>query len=602
MSIKDCMVWAAIACVPAFAFANNADLTGHVDPYPDPEPPFHWLVDSQGARAAIVVGQDSSPLEDYAAQEISRYVEEITKASLPILTVPSQDYYPIYIGKAARNRLNYSEWQDLGKEGFLIKNGNGVYGVYIAGNEDLGTLYGAYHFIERHLGVRWFMPDDIGEVIPYSYHNLKVGTFDYTELPSFKVRWIDSGEWALRNKMNVAVNVEGEDVGVNWWPNRGFHTHFLLIPPSVYYDDHPEWFAMHNGVRPKPDDNDHGTQLCHSNPELIEEMAKNIIQIFDDDPSIEILHFSCQDGGGFCECDDCKALDGNRPPDDWHSQYSDRLFWWKNQVANLVAEEHPDKLLLGGAYSRYLRVPQDPNYEHAPNLGIQACHIRACNNHRSAPPTCFRNTDMWAQELLNWSELTDHLFIYEYYRKGAWGNLPYSQIHVIREDIPFYHKIGVKGFYTQRASSYWPAYGLNHYIASKLLWNVELDVDLLLTDFYEKFYGNASEYMRNYYERLERAFREAHACLSPFHYEPAWLAVDHFFTPEVVADLDAAVTAAESVAQDPVVSERIAFVRARVDLVKKYMNYLSVIRTPFEGVDFDDDDALAAASEEVNEL
>jgi len=69
---------------------------------------------------------------------------------------------------------------------------------------------------------------------------------------------------------------------------------------------------------------------------------------------------------------------------------------------------------------------------------------------------------------------------------------------VIREDIPYYHKIGVEGFFAQAAGKDWPACDLNHYIAAKLLWNHELSVDFLLDDFYRKFYHSAAEPMGRY--------------------------------------------------------------------------------------------------------
>ena len=575
----------------------DSDLLGTVDPYPEPQLPLHWLVDSQGVQASIIVSAGCSTLETYAAQEISDYVEKITGLSLPILTIPDQDYYPIYVGQSAKSRLNYPDWSSLGDEGFVLTN-SGVYGIYIAGDQDLGTLYGVYHFIEKHLQVRWFMPDEIGEVVPQS-DTLTVGTFDEVEKPSFKVRWVESGDWALKQKMNVAVSVDQQPVGVNWWCTKAFHTHLLLILPSLYYDDHPEWFALINGVRRRPEDGEHSKQLCTSNPQLIQEMANNIIQIFNDDPSLDIIHLSPMDGGGFCECTNCTALDEDLPVDEeWHGLYSNRLAVFHNQVANLVAQQHPDKIILTGAYAYYLRVPKAPDFNVPSNIGVEVCHTYSCNNHRVALPTCRRNRTMFAEELLHWSELTDHLFIYEYYRKGAWGNLPLWQIHVIRKDIPYFHSIGVEGFYTQAAGNRWPSCGLNHYIAAKLLWNVELDVELLLADFYEKFYGDAGQAMQVYYERLDRAFREANACLSPFGLEWTTFAACHFFTPEVLSDLDAAISNAETLAQNEsnrIARDRIALIRSRVELTKKFMNYLQVIRAPFEGVDLSDPDAVAAA-------
>jgi hypothetical protein len=573
---------------------TNVLYADNIDPYPAPKGPFFKLVEDKSPASVVVLSSNSSSVEQFAAKELVEYIKKITSADVKIVTKSDGKSYPIFIGKSFIKVFGLNDISDLGTDGFILKST--PEGVLIAGNEDLGTLYGVYTFIEKHLGVRWFMPDDIGEVLPNS-STLKVGTFDELEKPSFKVRWIESGDWALKQKMNVAVKADSKRIGVNWWRNTSFHTHILLIPPSVYFDKHPEWYALRNGKRVRPKDRTRsGKQLCTSNPELIKEMAKNVIKIFDKDPSIDILHLSPCDGGGFCSCKKCKALDGNwREDEEWHGRWSNRLATFHNKVAELVAEKYPDKIIMTGAYAHYIRVPRISGYKPVPNLGIQVCHTYSCNNHPIAYPTCRRNREMFTKELMHWSKLTKHLFIYEYYNKGAWGILPYPQIHVIRQDIPSYLKIGAEGFYTQAAGDNWPSCGLNHYIAAKLVWNAELDVDLLLADFYEKFYGNAAEPMGQYYTRLERAFKEADACLSPFGLEWATLAAFHFFTPEVLTDLDNSVTKAEKLAQTDVVRKRISLIRARLDFTRKFMDYMTAIREPFKGIDLKDSRAVNIA-------
>ena len=183
--------------------------------------------------------------------------------------------------------------------------------------------------------------------------------------------------------MNAAVSVKDKPVGPQWkW---SYHTHFLLVPPEKYYEAHPEWFALVNGRRRQPESmHQQSRQLCTSNPELIEEMAANVIAFFDANPEIDILSLSPQDGGGFCECDACRALDETRPEDEaWHARYSSRLAVFNNEVARRVAKAYPDKLIKVGAYAMYCRVPLDPAYRPEPNLAIQICHTYSCNNHRS---------------------------------------------------------------------------------------------------------------------------------------------------------------------------------------------------------------------------
>ena len=136
--------------------------------------------------------------------------------------------------------------------------------------------------------------------------------------------------------------------------------------------------------------------------ELIAEMAKNIIKLFDEEPDIDILSLAPQDGGGFCECDRCRALDEERPPKEaWHARYSNRLAVFNNAVAKRVAVKYPDKLIKVGAYAMYLRVPQDPDYRPAPNLAIQVCHTYALLIHPSHPHLFFSHPHVFIPLILH---------------------------------------------------------------------------------------------------------------------------------------------------------------------------------------------------------
>lgn len=568
------------------------------DPYPAAKAPLLSLVDNGQARARVVVSSLASAIEIAAADELVEYMRKMTGAVLAVGVKADGGSLPIYIGTSAKRLLGDVDWGALGDDGFVLRSGE--QGVCIAGNQDLGTLFGVYHFLEKHLGVRWFMPGELGEVVPRG-DVLEIGTFEETEIPSFRVRWIESGDWALRQKMNVGVDVQGRPVGVQWrW---SFHTHFKLIPPEEYYDEHPEWFALIGGKRRRPRPGQQGQQLCTSNAELIDEMARRVSRMFDTEPSLNILALAPQDGGGFCQCEECLALDEQRPAEEtWHATYSNRLAVFNNEVARRVASKHPDRLLKVGAYAMYLRVPLDPAYRPEPNLAVQVCHTYSCNSHPIASAACLGNTKYFRSELEHWAKIANHLFIYEYYNKGVWGGLPYDQVHLIREDIPYYHRLGAEGFYTQAAGRRWPVCGLNHYVAAKLTWDVNLDVDKLLEDFYEKFYVEAAGPMRRYWQTLERAFADCEECLSPFGRRWTTLVAPEIFTPETIAALEDAVCQAERLARSEAVRQRVELIRVRVEFTKRTMDYLATIRAPFEGVDLSDAEAVGRAHRKAIEL
>ena len=80
---------------------------------------------------------------------------------------------------------------------------------------------------------------------------------------------------------------------------------------------------------------------------------------------------------------------------------------------------------------------------------------------------------------------------------GNGGNLKY-----IREMIPKLAAKGAQSFNCESGSN-WGPHGRGYYIANKLMWNPQADVDALLEDFYTRAFGPAAPVMQRYYERVD---------------------------------------------------------------------------------------------------
>ena len=373
--------------------------------------------------------------------------------------------------------------------------------------------------------------------------------------------------------MNAYVKAGKRDVGINWkWH---FHTFIKLIPPEKYHAEHPEYFALVKGKREVTDSKSHGNQLCTSNPDVIREVAKNMIAVLDKEPDIEIITLSPNDGGGFCECDKCRALD--EPDRDWFAKYSRRLAIFNNEVAKIVKQKHPKVLIKVGAYAMYARPPLDEDYKPEDNLFLQLCHLYFCHNHPLGSDSCkagetykpkgeFQPNQEFCKILDQWLELSPHLFIYEYYSIGgmARAKLPWPLVHTMRSDIPYYRDRGVEGFYTQLSGDLWHRLGLNYYMAAKLCWNTNLDVDALLEDYFDKFYGPASEPMKRYFMAMEESMQAWNGCASYGLQGVSGLKVigPKIFTSEVMQKMGACLAEAEGMSNlDEIAGKRVMMAR-----------------------------------------
>jgi len=486
--------------------------------------PAHLLVEDGTARGSIVLPQGADELEQHAANELQRYVKTMTGVTLQIVSEPERPAgYGIWLGRteAARSAGFTLTESRLGRDGYAAEATDKD--LVIVGRCPIGTLFGVYDLIEREFGVRWCEPDKkLGEVVPTG-KTLSVGSFRREFKPSFDYRWVGDGDWALKQRMNVKVTVNGKPVGVNWkWH---FHTFRTLIPPEEYFDKRPEWFPLIGGTRRKPKDKSSlDTQLCTSNPQVVAKLVEGLLQALDADPTIEIITLSPNDGGGFCECPNCKALD--EPGRGWFARYSKRLAVLNEQIAKRVAERYPQVKIKVGAYAMYAELPGIEGYKPAPNLIVHLCHLHFCHNHPITGGRCqagktyhlpignFLPNQEFAELLKRWRSVTDNLFIYEYYALGGWSKekLLWPMVHTMRHDLPWYRQMGVKGFYTQVGP--WPRAPLNDYIAAKLAWNADLDVDWLIDDFCRRFFQEAADPMRRYLLGIEEAMVRCNQCIS----------------------------------------------------------------------------------------
>lgn len=458
-------------------------------------------------------------------------------------------------------RCEDAEWEALSAEGYLMRSSPQA--LLLAGKSELSLFYAVDRLLEKELGVRWFMPGEIGEVVP-EMRTIAIGPMDERWEPSFAMRWVGRGEWARRNGMNVAVDCRGE-FKVKWF----VHTFTRLLPPEQYAEEHPEYYALVNGKRVGRTGKPGRVQLCTSNPDVVREVAANIVRIREAEPDLEMISLDPMDSQVFCQCDRCRALD--EPGTGPHNEVSRRLVLFYSQVADLVRGRFPDLLLKSIAYQKYAAPPLDPAVTLTDTNVIQLCRFM-CHNHALSDTTCPYNR-AYGKYLLGWRERAKKVALYEYYNKVSWLELPWPIVHPLRKDIPWFRDLGLFGLATQYRENL-GSNGLVYYVAARLLTDPDVDVDALLEDFYKKFYAESAGSMRDYYETLEDAAARSGLHLARQH---AYDEIVALFTPELLTRLEGCVERAEQAAADAKVKVRVALVRASLEYAKVCAEYLRVL-------------------------
>ena len=546
------------------------------------------LVKKGEPSATIVTSRKASEVERLAAEELQNYLAKISGVIVPI----REDEVEILGNRILIGRKKVTEQlkssvnlKDVGREGFVIKTlGRDL---IIVGGGEYGTLYGVYTFLEKYLGVRWFLPGPLGEVVP-KLEEVKVGEIDDREEPDFAMRWVGSDQWALRNRANGPC--DGHPTGFNIQPSI-YHSQHILFPVQKYFSQHPEYFALVNGKR---SDAQHA-KLCTSNPKVVKDVAKNMAKLLDENPTIDLISLSPTDGWLYCECENCRALD--EPGASTDQRMSRRMLLFYNQVAEELEKSHPDKRILVGAYHIYARPPMDKSIKGHKNLSVIICHYNEyCLAHPVNDPNCKAN-ECYRSLISDWQTITPHIYFYEYYWKANWLGLPWPIVHTIAEDIPYFKSIGVEGLYTQYALENVWTLGLDYYVAAKLLWNCRTDVKALLEDFYEKFFGAAAPAMKKYYTLMEKAMAESATCISGYAPKNASL----IFTPRLLAELRKQLRNAEKLAEDEKVTARIEKIKLSLDFTERVMDYFRLRESAMASKDKADEARALAALEALQD-
>lgn len=454
------------------------------------------LCDKAKSPYTIVVSSNAPSPERHAAKELQHFLREISGATLPIV----EDSEPLPPHAILLGENKYLEkigvkidFQSLGKEGYVLRR-KGDY-LIIAGGKLRGTLYGVYGLLEDHLGCRWFTPDL--SRIP-KRDKLAIPSLDETIIPVLEYRDVFysdvfDGDWVLRNRMNSshAIGVEEKGGNVRFGSMAFVHTFHRLVEPKKYFDDHPEYFAEVDGARRRE-----GAQLCLTNPDVLRIATEKVKKWIRQDPSASIFSVSQNDCHGNCQCSSCKAIDEKE------GSPAGSLVYFVNSVAEEVEKEFPDIIIETLAY-QYTRKPPK-TVRPRRNVVIRLCSIECCFSHPLETDPEGNNVS-FREDIKGWNALTDRLYVWDYVTNFPHYVQPHPNFRVLKPNIQFFVKNGVKGIFEQ--GNYSPGkHGemshLRSWLLAKFLRNPDYDYETAMREFCEAYYGPAATLIREYIDLI----------------------------------------------------------------------------------------------------
>ena len=445
----------------------------------------------QSEYAIAVEVPTPSPVLTDAIADLQRCLELQSDARLPVVALATGPAIRLRLadpGEAAKGLHDAYRLRTAGKD-VIIE----------AGNVD-GLSNGIYGLLTDHLDCHWFQPRQLGEEIGIPKDNT-------VRLPALnEVRgsvWFSTGgaswgydrRWDRRNR--ALINEGRMGFGHSWYGyiNNGEYP----------YDKFPQYYARDRQGKVRvcdPPGGDTHTNFCSTNPEVLDIVAKKVNTYFANDPNAVIASLDPNDYAPMCLCDNCLALDkkyGQTREDG--TQVADRLLHFSKEIYDRLDPKFKDRYLgiLIYGFQMDLPVSARPHPHHAGlicNMLWRYDCTRPWND-----PTSARNRE-FAGQLKGWGSMLAQLGYYDYYGNfdfyGPWGI-----IHKMREDLPAFRNAGGT-FLILEAQPNFAAQGLNHYIAGRLMWDVNADVDLLMEEFFQQYYGPAAEPMRAYWLAIDR--------------------------------------------------------------------------------------------------
>jgi hypothetical protein len=453
------------------------------------------------AAMRIAVAQDADPISRNAATELATYLRDITGGDFAVLSDTARQHSGpmIVVGRnndIARALICESAYEGLGPDGFIIRSAGPH--IVIAGLSSRGTMYGVNWFLDRILGVRWlapratFVPRQPTIVLP-RLNERKTPRFAFREVLSDEAQ---DKRWRAHNLMN------GESHGPsflpsppeikdwdNSWNAKGTVANFYdLLPPAVHRKAHPDWYA--------------GGQLAMMNPEMRAEMAAAVVKRLRALPDYRSVWYAVHDMDWGWDMDAASRAFAARHGGHPSAPRLDMMI----DVANRVRAELPDARLAFNAYHWSFTPPLNmtvPDYIRVYPMTIQVDYRTALNE---------ETNEALGRDLLGWSKISDNLLVWDHVANFSGYIQPTPNLRAIGRSIKWLATLkSVTGYF---AEGVWDTPGgefsaLRAWLIARLLWDPDQNIDELIRDFCDKYYGPAGKAVAKYIDLAEAAIAKS---------------------------------------------------------------------------------------------
>lgn len=428
------------------------------------------------------VEEKAALLLQSAIQKMSGSKLEIVKADQPniqhaIYIMPSK--FPQQLNTHFTAEFESKRLQLL-EDAFLISSQED--NILILSGGKKGAIYGVVHLLEKYLGCRMYAPNV--ELIPKKT-TITLPVLCELDKPVNTIR-IVNGDLTQKHEDYRnwnRLNDHNEEFAKGYY----VHTFNRLVPWETYFEKHPEYFALMGNKRIID-------QLCLTNPDVFELTINKLKEEMAIQPDRKLWSVSQGDNFSYCQCNQCAKIiaeEGSAAGPIVH-------------FVNRVAAQFPEKMISTLAYQYSRKAPK--KIKPADNVQIMLCTIEL-NRSRAIENDSLSVS--FLKDITDWGKISKNIYLWDYTVNFSHHISPFPNLHTLQKNIQFFTKNKVNAHFQQTNASLGHEFSeLKAYLIARLLWNPSINVDSVMTDFLNGYYGPAGVYIQQYITQLTKEIQK----------------------------------------------------------------------------------------------
>jgi len=479
-----------------------------------------------------------------SVKDLALYVEKMSGAKIEVVAGEPQageKRLPILVGELATKAFGPVGKTYPYKQAFRVVVS--AKGVGLIGESDLATSYAIYEVLDR-LGCRWYMPSEMGEVIP-QLKTIALPEMDFVSAPGTIYRgiWYADDAYRRRNRMGGLQLSAGHALELSYFTKDDLAKH-------------PEWQATNAAGKPIPG------RYRWSNKELANALADKILASHAANPQPS-YSLSPDDGCSFDESPEDKALDaGDFDATCQMPALTDRLLVLANRIAEKVAAKEPDLLFGMLAYVQYTRPPLRERVH--PSIVPQIAPITYTRAHLFTDDRVPGNQELRAL-IEGWGKKAKATSYYFYAYFLAETSAPHPMLARWACNVPYVLEKGNCRFWQPETLPNFEVMMHALYMGNRLAWDPKRKPEDIYREINERFYGAAAKEMTAYWDFVDRVWIETpeySGC--GFGYLRRW-------TPERLKGARGRINAALAAAQSDREKFRVGLADESLQLFERFM-------------------------------